>query len=109
MHPTPEVIALFVPSGRLRVAINLGNPILAGTDPATGAPTGVSVDLARAFADHLGVGMRLEMLVFDGAAKSVQALYEGSADIGFFAIDPVRGANFFHCTLRVDRSRLLGA
>ena len=93
MHPTPEVTALFVPTGRLRAAINLGNPILAGTDPATGAPTGVSVDLARAFADHLGVGMCLELLVFDGAAKSVQALDQGSADIGFFAIDPVRGAN----------------
>jgi len=93
MHPTPEVIAMFAPTGCLRAAINLGNPILAGTDPATGAPSGVSVDLARAFADRLGVGMRLELLSFDGAAKSVQALDEGSADIGFFAIDPLRGAN----------------
>lgn len=91
MHLSTEVIALFAPTGCLRAAINLGNPLLAGTDPATGQVRGVSVDLARAFADQLGVGM--EAVVFDGAAKSVQALDDGVADIGFFAIDPIRGAN----------------
>lgn len=38
--------AAFTPTGMLRALINLGNPILAGTGPATGAATGVSVDLA---------------------------------------------------------------
>lgn len=80
----------FTPTGRLRAAINLGNPILAGTDPATGAPRGVSVDLARAFAQRLGV--EHELVVFDAAGKSVQAVTEEQADIGFFAIDPLRGA-----------------
>jgi polar amino acid transport system substrate-binding protein len=82
--------ALFAPAGRLRAAINLGNPILAGVDPATGRPSGVSVDLAQAFADRLGVGV--ELLAFDTAAKSVEAVTGEAADIGFFAIDPVRGA-----------------
>jgi polar amino acid transport system substrate-binding protein len=36
-------------TGTLRAPINLGNPILAGTDPVTGAATGVSVDPAREF------------------------------------------------------------
>jgi len=81
---------LFAPTGRLRAAINLGNPILAGTDPATGRPAGVSVDLAQAWADRLGVP--LELLPFDTAAKSVDAVTTEAADIGFFAIDPVRGA-----------------
>jgi polar amino acid transport system substrate-binding protein len=82
--------ALFAPGGRLRAAINLGNPILAGLDPATGRPSGVSVDLAQAFADRAGVP--LELLPFDTAAKSVDAVTAEAADIGFFAIDPVRGA-----------------
>lgn len=90
MPLSTEIVALFAPTGRLRAAINLGNPLLAGTDPATGQVRGMSVDLARAFADQLGIGM--EPVVFDGAAKSVQALDEGTADIGFFAIDPIRGA-----------------
>ncbi len=82
--------ALFAPTGRLRAAINLGNPILAGRDPATGRPSGVSVDLAQAFADRLGAS--LELLAFDTAAQSVDAVTTEAADIGFFAIDPVRGA-----------------
>ena len=85
-----EVVAAFTPTGKLRASINLGNPILANTDPATGAPCGVSVDLAREFARRLGVG--IELVVFDAAGKSVQAVTDEQADIGFFAIDPLRGA-----------------
>src|SRR6478735_3002475 len=44
--PTPEVVARIAPTGTLRAAINLGNAVLAGRDAATGAPKGVTVDLA---------------------------------------------------------------
>lgn len=86
---TPELLASLAPTGRLRASINLGNPILAGTDPNSGAPRGVSVDLAREFARRLGV--EIELVVFDAAGKSVQAVGEERADIGFFAVDPLRG------------------
>ncbi|MDM0120317.1 ABC transporter substrate-binding protein [Variovorax arabinosiphilus] len=86
----PAVLQALAPHGVLRASINLGNPILANTDKTSGAPGGVSVDLARAFAERLGVG--LELVVFDTAGKSVEAVAEEQADIGFFAIDPVRGA-----------------
>ena len=86
----PATIArAFIPTGKLRAAINLGNPILAGKDPATGAPVGVSVDLARGFAQRMGVDV--EFAVFDNAAKSVEAVKSEAADIGFFAVDPLRG------------------
>lgn len=88
MNVTPEIIAAFAPTGRLRASINTGNPILAAPDPATGA-RGVSVDLARGFAERLGVA--LELVVFDTAGKSVDAVTQERADIGFFAIDPKRG------------------
>ncbi|QJC58042.1 Membrane-bound lytic murein transglycosylase F [Polaromonas vacuolata] len=84
------IAAQIAPSGVLRAAINLGNPILANTDAATGVPVGVSVDLACGFARLLGVELALQ--VFDGAAKAVDAVRSGAADIGFFAIDPLRGA-----------------
>ena len=87
--PTPKLVAAFAPTGTLRAAINLGNPILAYADPATHQPAGVSVDLAREFAERLGV--ELELLVFDTAGKSVDAVTHEQADIGFFAIDPLRG------------------
>lgn len=79
----------FAPTGKLRASINLGNPILANADPETGEPFGVSIDLARAFAQQLGV--ELELVVFDSAGKSVQAVGEERADFGFFAVDPLRG------------------
>ena len=81
----------FAPTGILRASINLGNPILANRDPQTGQPVGVSVDLAQGVADKLELG--LELVVFEKAAESVDALSKGVADIGFFAIDPARGAD----------------
>jgi polar amino acid transport system substrate-binding protein len=84
----PAVVTAFAPTGRLRACINLGNPILARRDTASGQAFGVSVDLARALAEHLGVG--LELVVVDAAAKSVDTVKSGNADIGFFAIDPLR-------------------
>jgi polar amino acid transport system substrate-binding protein len=90
MSIDPSVVSALAPTGTLRAAINLGNPILAGTDPATGRPRGVSIDLARAFAARLGVA--IELVVFDAAGKSVDAVTHDRADIGFFAVDPLRGA-----------------
>lgn len=89
MQATPAIRAAFMPTGVLRASINLGNPILAGLD-ALGAPAGVSIDLARKLAERLDA--TLELLVLDAAGKSVAAVTEGKADVGFFAIDPVRGA-----------------
>ena len=91
--PSPEPLAalaaLFAPSGTLRASINLGNPILAQRDTATGEPVGVSVDLAREFAHRLGVP--IELVTFHSAAASVDAVRGEQADIGFFAVDPARG------------------
>jgi ABC-type amino acid transport substrate-binding protein len=88
--PLATLVAAFAPTGRLRASINLGNPILANTDPATGRARGVSVDLAQALADRLGVP--LETTEFAAATKSVDAVASEAADVGFFAIDPLRGA-----------------
>ena len=103
----PAVLQAFAPQGVLRASINLGNPILANKHATTGAPGGVSVDLARAFADRLGVG--LELVVFDTAGKSVEAVAEEKADIGFFAIDPVRGAQiaFTHAYVLIEGSYMV--
>ncbi|MDR7376423.1 polar amino acid transport system substrate-binding protein [Rhodoferax ferrireducens] len=89
MTVSSDLIASFAPTGTLRASINVGNPILANLD-ANGQPFGVSIDLARGFAQLLGVG--IELVVFDAAGKSVEAVTQEQADFGFFAEDPVRGA-----------------
>lgn len=84
-----EILQALAPSGVLRAAINLGNPILASKDLQTGKAKGVSVDLAQALADRLGLA--LACVVFETAAQSVEAVTTEAADVGFFAIDPLRG------------------
>lgn len=92
MNPDTDLLRnAFAPGGKLRASINLGNPILANRNAATGAAGGVSVDLAHELGKRLGLA--IELVVFDTAAKSVEAVAEERADIGFFAIDPARGAS----------------
>jgi polar amino acid transport system substrate-binding protein len=86
---TPSIRAAFTPTGKLRASINLGNPILVNKDAATGQPFGISIDLANEFARRLTV--EVEQVVFDTAGKSVEAVTDERADLGFFAIDPARG------------------
>lgn len=76
------------PSGTLRAAINLGNPVLAQGTPT--APTGVTVDLAREISARLDVPV--EFVCFDAARKSYEALAAGQVDICFLAIEPAREA-----------------
>lgn len=90
MNFPADIVAAFTPTGVLRASINLGNSILANADPVSGSAAGVSVDLARAFSERLGV--KLELVVFKTAGHSVEAVTNGQADIGFFATDPLRGA-----------------
>jgi polar amino acid transport system substrate-binding protein len=82
------LVSAFAPRGALRASINLGNPILASRDAASGDPAGVSADLAREFARRLGV--TVDLVAFGNAAASVDAVRSEEADIGFFAVDPAR-------------------
>ncbi len=89
MNTTDSLRSAFAPTGRLRASINLGNPILANRNAATGEVGGISVDLARELAQRLG--LPLDLVVFDAAGKSVEVVTAEQADFGFFAVDPVRG------------------
>jgi len=89
MTASDQLIAAVCPTGKLRASINLGNPLLASLD-AAGNAVGVSIDIAHELARQLQVGV--ELAVFKKAAQSVEALSAQQADIGFFAIDPLRGA-----------------
>jgi polar amino acid transport system substrate-binding protein len=74
------------PSGALRAAINLGNPVLAQGTPAE--PRGVTIDIGREIAARLGVVV--EFVCFDAARDSLAALMTGRADICFLGIEPAR-------------------
>jgi polar amino acid transport system substrate-binding protein len=88
MTAPSSLVRQFAPTGMLRASLNMGNPVLAHSRTATEKPAGVSIDLARELARELGV--QAGFLQFENAARSVDALAAGSADVGFMAIDPLR-------------------
>ena len=88
-HADESIVKVFAPSGTLRASINLGNPVLASIDPASGKAVGVSVDLATELARRLGVP--LQLVVVKSAGASVDNVDQDKADVGFFAVDPKRG------------------
>jgi polar amino acid transport system substrate-binding protein len=87
-NATADIVTDLTPAGILRVALNLGNPVLVQGTPT--APTGVTVDIASEIAATLGV--QLEFRCFAAARDSFSATVTGQADICFLAIEPARAA-----------------
>ena len=85
---SPEIVNELAPGGRLRAAINYGNPVLAQRDAATGALGGVTVDLARELGRRLKVAV--DLVPFDTAGKVADSANANVWDVAFLAVDPVR-------------------
>ena len=86
------MIQSFAPTGILRVGINLGNPVLADSvDKSEPQPRGVTIDISK----ELGKRIKLpvELISFQSAGATVEALKANQIDLIFVAIDPVRGAD----------------
>lgn len=73
-------------SGTLRVAINLGNPVLAQGEAS--APRGASVWLAERLAAALGLPHSLR--AYPSAGAVVEDVARDAWDMAFLAIDPLR-------------------
>ena len=84
-----DVIKELAPTGKLRAGINLGNSVLAQKS-ASGELGGISVELARELGKRLGVPV--ELVEFQAAGRSFEAMGKGQTDVAFFAIEPVRAA-----------------
>jgi polar amino acid transport system substrate-binding protein len=103
----PEAKFQLVPDGKLRAAINLGNPVLARKEG--GELRGVSVDLARELAKRLV--MPLQFVVYESAGSVVFAAASQAWDVAFVAIDPARGRDLLqtHPYLIIEGSYLVRA
>src|SRR5688572_21072362 len=76
------------PTGKLRVGINYGNPVLARRDRTSGQLGGVAVDLARELGRR--TDLPVELVGFESAGKMVDGLQAAAWDVAFLAVDPGR-------------------
>jgi len=83
-----DVASSLAPTGRVRVAINYGNKVLAQRNPETGKLSGVSVDIAEELGRRLG--LPLTLVPFDAAGKVSAAAAKEMWDVAFLARDPER-------------------
>jgi polar amino acid transport system substrate-binding protein len=83
-HPGSSVVRELAPTGKLRAAINFGNPVLAQRQPFGG----VSVDLARELARRLQVPV--EFVPYDAAGRVTDDATKNRWDVAFVARDPQR-------------------
>src|SRR5256885_10840628 len=75
-------------TGKLRGAINYGNPVLARKDASSGELRGVTVDLSRELARRLGVSA--ELIGYATVGKLLAGLKAGQGDVASLAYDPAR-------------------
>jgi polar amino acid transport system substrate-binding protein len=87
----PEARNQLASSGKLRAAINYGNPVLATKNPQTGELQGVTVDLSQELGRQLGVPV--ELVGYETVAKLVTGLKADAWEVAFLAIDPARASD----------------
>jgi polar amino acid transport system substrate-binding protein len=85
---TSSLLTDLAPTGKLRVGINYGNPVLARRDPDSGELHGVAADLGRELGRRLDTAV--ELIGFESAGKMFDAVKLGAWDAAFLAIDPGR-------------------
>ncbi|KQZ13240.1 hypothetical protein ASD44_03515 [Mesorhizobium sp. Root554] len=87
-HEKAAILAELAPTGKLRFALNHGNAVLVNPGSTAHAPSGVSVDLAEAFAAALGVAG--EFVHYSKAGDVSDSVAANDWDVCFLAIDPLR-------------------
>src|SRR5262245_35692115 len=105
---SPQARSELAPTGKLRVAINFGNPQFAKRE-AGGEGSGITIDLARELGRRLDTPV--EILGFDSGGQTTEGLKKGGWDIVFLAYEPAREAEvaFAGAFAEVDSTYLVPA
>src|SRR5687767_5333445 len=86
--PTPEARQALAPTGKLRVGLQLGNPLNAIQDSASGEMKGVAYDLGKELARRIGVP--LEAVTYPSVGALLEAGKSGAWDVAFVGFSPAR-------------------
>jgi len=80
--------AAFAPTGSLRAVFLATNPMQGRVNPETQEVTGAAADIVRELGQRIGVAVSIQSV--PGVPAVIEAVRNGSADIGFLAYDETR-------------------
>jgi polar amino acid transport system substrate-binding protein len=102
MHapPTPEVRQALAPTGKLRVGLQLGNPLNVVRDTASGEMKGVAFDLGKELARRMGVPF--EPVLYPSVGALLDAGKSGAWDVAFVGFSPARAKEWDFTALHLE-------
>ena len=98
--PTAEARQAVAPTGKLRVALQLGSPHNVIRDSATGAMKGVGFDLGTELARRIGVPF--EPVLYPSVGALLEGGKSGAWDIAFVGFSPARAKEWDFSPLHME-------
>src|ERR671923_377328 len=86
--PTPEARQALAPTGKLRVGLQLANPLNVIRDSASGEMKGVGFDLGKELARRMGVPF--EPVLYPSVGALLDSGKSGAWDVAFVGFSPAR-------------------
>ena len=98
--PTPEARQALAPTGKLRVGLQLGNPLNVVKDPASGEMKGVAFDLGNELAR--GLGVPFEPVLYPSVGALLDSGKSGAWDVAFVGFSPARAKEWDFTALHLE-------
>ena len=98
--PTPDVRQALAPTGKLRVGLQLSNPMSVMQDSVSGEKKGMGFDLGKELARRLGVPF--EPVLYPSIAALIEGGKTGAWDVSHFGFSPEREKAFDFADVHVE-------
>jgi len=97
---TPEARQALAPTGKLRVALQLANPLNVIQDSASGEMTGIGFDLGQELARRIGVPF--EPVLYPSVGALLESGKTGAWDVAFVGFSPARAEEWDFTGLHLE-------
>jgi polar amino acid transport system substrate-binding protein len=98
--PTPEARQSLAPTGKLRVGLQLANPLNVIQDSASGEMNGVAFDLGKELARRIGVPF--EPVLYPSVGALLDSGKSGAWDVSHFGFTPERAKEFDFAAVHLE-------
>src|SRR5437867_4018519 len=98
--PTPEARQGLAPTGKLRVALQLGNPLNVVRDPVSGEMKGLGYDLGKELAGRIGVPF--EPVLYPSIGAILDGGKSGAWDVAHFGYSQERAKEWNYVPVHVE-------